>query len=375
MAFNGSASFLYFETSGGVSTHLKSGQSNQTLKFTGSAAVYAHMSVAIVLPSLFASGSMHTNPTMAGASQLPRITAKGYGGATANISLPAIRFAGGMTIPNIGRVTATLPTVTGGGTGLTGMIASIAMVLPTLRGNGYAGAKAVIVLPKLIPNAHAFVAEHGAVAILLPKLRMSGVGHRSVDSAYANILLPKLYSGQQVRNNVIMLPRLAVNAHFTNVAVATMQAWSTNLKNKAVTQFTNFPFRVFVRWQNKYYGVGMNGGLYLLEGETDAGAPIVWEFETGHDDLGSNAQKGVSGVYIEGIVAAGATLTLVDDHHDRYEYNTHSTSPATDQRTYRIVTGKGIRSRNFAINMKNVLGGYMEVNQIAPKFVISKRNI
>jgi hypothetical protein len=336
---------------------------------------YVHWKATVVLPSLFASGSMHVNPTMAGASQLPRITAKGYGGATAKISLPAIGFAGGMTIPNLGRVTATLPTVTGSGTGLTGMIASIAMTLPKLSGVSYAGAKAVIVLPKLVPNAHAFVAEHGAVAILLPKLRMSGVGHRSVDSAYANILLPKLYSGQQVRNNVIMLPRLAVNAHFTNVAVATMQAWSLNLKNNAMTQFLNFPFRAFVRWQNKYYGIGISGGLYLLEGDTDVGAPIGWEFETGHDDLGSNAQKGVSGVYIEGIIAAGATLTLIDDHHNRYEYNTHSTSPVTDQRTYRVVTGKGLRSRNYAINMKNALGGYMEVNQIAPKFVISKRNV
>lgn len=336
---------------------------------------YVQWRAALVLPKLSASGTMHVNPTMAGAMQLPRLIARGYGGATANLVLPALRVTAGITIPNILRGNLLLPTVTGGGTGLTGMLMSGALVLPTLSGVGYCGAKAALVLPKLIAGGAGKVAEHMTGAIMLPKLRSSGVGHRTSETMSGAIILPHLVIGQQVRNLPIVLPALLVHGSMTNVGVATAQAWVMNVKNKAVTKFTNFPFRTFVRWNNKYYGVGMEGGLYLLEGDTDAGAAIPWSWETGLDDMGSNAQKGVSGIYIEGTIEPGATITLIDDKKQRYVYPLHAVSAVADRRTYRVVTGKGIRTRNIGVGMASALGGFMEVNQVAPKLVVSKRNI
>jgi hypothetical protein len=264
---------------------------------------------------------------------------------------------------------------TASGTGLTGDIMSAAIVLPRLSGIGYGGITGAITLPKLRVSGHAFVMEHASAAILIPKLKVQGTGHRSGETAGGNIILPKLVMAQQIRGAAIVLPRLVVHALLTNGGLTTAQAWAMNVKNKAVTQFTNFPFRAFVRWRDHYYGVGMAGGLYLLEGDTDAGTPIPWEWETGLDDLGSNAQKGISGLYIEGAIEAGATVTVVNDKKQRYTYALHTSGAGSDRRTYRVITGKGIRTRNIGIGMANPNGGYMEVNLVSPKLVVSKRNV
>lgn len=332
----------------------------------------------ITLPTLSATGTMHVNPRANAAMQLPRLTLRAFGGVTARITLPAVRFAGGMTIPNIARVTATLPLLTLSATGKTGMTAQVAMVLPKLTVISYCGARAAIVLPKLISAAHGFVGEHASAVIQLPKLRGASAGHRLSDTASAIIVLPKLVMAQNVRNLPVYLPRLVVRAYATNNAVATAQCWAMNITNKAVTQFTNYPFRAFVRWRDRYYGVGFNGGLYLLEGDKDAtvtpAAPIPWAWETGLDDLDSAAMKGISAIYVEGTIEPGATVLVVDDYRNRRTYSMHAKA-GFNQATYRVITGKGIRTRNVGIGMASVVGGYMELTQISPELVVSKRNI
>jgi len=372
---------LKFESTAGAGsttgdTHWQSGQSNAAQAFQGAASQYAHMTAVIRLPKMDGSASMHSNPTASMAGRLPSMRVHAYGGATARVSLPAVRFSGGMTIPNIGRVTATLPLVQGSASALAGFTAQMVGALPHVSGVAYCGAKAVIRLPSMIVASHAFVGERGIGAIRLPKMTGASTGHRSSDTASAIIILPKLTTGAQGRGSVLRLPRLVVLATATTAGAAPSQTWAYNVSKNVVTQFSNYAFRAFVRWQDRYYGVGMDGGLYLLEnGDVDVATPIPWSFETGLDDMDSNAIKGVSGVYVEGTIEKGATLALVTDIKQRYTYDMKTPSAGSDQRVYRVVTGKGIRSRNIGIAMASTVGGYVEVDQIAPKYVISKRNI
>jgi hypothetical protein len=197
-----------------------------------------------------------------------------------------------------------------------------------------------------------------------------------MDTASAVIVLPKLTTGAQGRGSVIRLPRLVVLATATNAGADAHQTWVYNVKTNTVTQFNNYAFRAFVRWRDRYYGVGMDGGLYLLEnGDVDVASPIPWAFETGLDDMDSNAIKGISGLYVEGTIEKGATISIINDTKQRYTYSMYTPSAGSDQRAYRVITGKGIRTRNVGIAMASTVGGYVEVDQIAPKYVISKRNI
>jgi hypothetical protein len=174
----------------------------------------------------------------------------------------------------------------------------------------------------------------------------------------------------------IVLPRLQVVGLASNAIAANVpQGWAMNVANGAVTRFTNYPFRTFVRFENNYYGVGMSGGLYKIGGDLDVDKPIAWDFETGLDDLDNPAQKGILGVYVDGVIEKGAELTIITDTRARYTYTMYTRSHGDDYRPYRVECGRGIRTRNVGIAMSSTVGGYVEVNQIAPKFVISKRSV
>jgi len=378
MGISSNTQTLFFESTASRTTggnHISTGQTNQLLPATGAAMGNNHMSAALVLPKLSMNATMHAHPGMNAKLKLPSVTGIAYFGNKIAFKLPSVKLTMGMTIPNILRATIVLPSVTGSATGTTGGLAEFPIVLPKVTGVAYFGNKISIVLPRVIGSAKVTVGEHMTAAILLPKVKLVAVGHRSQDTIAATIILPKLRTGQQSRFNNLVLPRLIVAASMTNNAVVTYQGWVMNLENKAVTQFSNFPFRAFVRWRDHYYGVGMSGGLYLLEGDTDAGTVIPWSWETGLDDMGSNAEKGCSGVYIEGTIEPGADVTIINDKKQRYVYPTHAVTSGSDRQRYRVVTGKGIRSSNFGFAMSSLIGGYVEINSVSPKYVVSKRNI
>jgi hypothetical protein len=327
----------------------------------------------VTLPSVEARGAASQNPVGQGAVVLPSLSAKGYGGGNASISLLHVVASGSATVQEVARAALVLPSLQARGTALAGGMAEAALLLRSVVASGWGGATGRASLPSVAATGHAYVEEHAFAAIQLRALSAAGTGFTWSEVARGAIVLPALVAGDNGRG-VIILPHMLAGGYATNNIAASTQAWVYNVKHGAVTQFTNFPFRVFVRWRNRYYGVGLQGGLYLLGDGTDAGDPIAWNFETGLDDMDNPAQKGVMGVYIDGLIAKGAELTLVTDTRARYTYELRTPVNSEDYRPYRVSTGRGIRTRSVGIAMSSTIGGDVTINQIAPEFVISKRN-
>jgi hypothetical protein len=147
-----------------------------------------------------------------------------------------------------------------------------------------------------------------------------------------------------------------------------------NVSNTAMTQFTNFGYRAFARAFDQYWGVGLDGGLYLLQGNDDAGTAIDWAWETGLSDLGSRALKGILGVYIDGVVEPGCTLTVVTER-GRYVYTHKPRGVKNDHETQRVSTGRGLRSVNLGLGMASTVGAYVEIDSLTPDYVITSRNL
>jgi len=330
---------------------------------------------AITLPNVTTQGAMSHNPRANGSPYLPKVRAVGYGGGSADVTLPVVTFAGAMDIPNLARAEIVLPAVTVEGSMLVGLSASAAIVLPLMYVLGHTGGKAELVFPSLLGGGAASVMESAQAALTFPRVLAGGTGFLWSEVASGHIVLPALRAGANAHASIV-LPRLLVEGLASNdPALNVTQAWAMNIGTGAMTQFTNFPFRAFVRFNNQYYGVGMSGGLYLLEGDTDAGTAIPWEFETGMDDLDNPAQKGILGVYVDGLIQKGAELTVVTDTRARYVYPLSAPNTATEYRPHRVLVGRGIRSRSIGLAMRSTVGGYVEVNQLAPLYVVSKRSI
>ena len=368
---------LYAEVTAGQGTgirHASSGQTLQTLRFTVAGNTYAHASAQCTLPSLQGSGSMSKDAHASGSPRLPHpLVSTTRTGLKVKDTLPTLRGGGTGTNTIVANGACTLPSLTGAGTALAGYTMSGAGVLLALTGVGYSGARGVCTLPKLTGTGAGRYESHALAANILPKLQGLGVGHRSVDSARGACILPKLIAGQAVRVTCL-LPKLRAAGTAQNGAALVTQAWAMNTSKGQMTQFTNFPFRCFVRFKDRHYGLGFDGNMYLLGGDTDATVPIAWQFKTGKSDLDSAAQKGIKGVYVDGVIGKGAELTI-DTDTGSYVYDMHSPTNALDHSTYRIVTGRGIRTRNITLGMRSSIGNYCEVDSIAPKYDISKRNI
>lgn len=378
--------FLPLESTGGTLPHAESGASNQFQPLTSSGYEINHASqVNALLPALEGSTqTMAADNIATQAATLPALTGTGTWGWRFKGKFKFLIFTGHADVPAVARQAAMLPALTGSGDMLVGNMAEGSGSFPMLvAGDAWTGATGAALLPALEGFATTLAFDEARHIARFPSLK--GFGSASLYSYAASGfgVFPALRAANVLARGLMLLPRLHGLGRMTNAATFVTVAYAYNLHRNAMTTFANFPFRAFVRFQNQYYGVGFNGGLYRLAGDFDdktlSGAandtPINWSFETGYDDADSPALKGIPAVYIDGVIEKGAELTIVTDKRARYTYTLDSGSGVADYRTHRVPTGRGLRSRNIGVAMSNMQGGFAEIDQLAPHYVISPRSI
>jgi hypothetical protein len=380
MAGTGVANFLPFEALGDRNKPRgHSSASNVMQPWYTQGASYGHMSADLTLPSLQLTARMRADNQSEIAFTLPALQMRMYTGATVRMTLPALKLTAAMTIPNLMRISMALPSLQATADMLVGGKAEILATLPMLQLYMRMGWRGAFNLPSLQMSMHMLPVDHAAITMRLPALQLVAHMTRFSEVMSINITLPALQGAVRRMEVSMVLPALQARMHMQQsvLAASAMQTWAWNVRRNAMTRWTNYAFRDFVRFNNKYYGVGYDGVLYLLDGDTDAGAPIPWAWETGFENFDSPAQKGVMAMYIQGRLERGAELTLRTDKNIVYTYRTYTDDRIgrSDYRTYRVITGKGIRSGRFAIGMQSSVGGYMGINRVAPTMVVSKRNI
>jgi hypothetical protein len=117
-------------------------------------------------------------------------------------------------------------------------------------------------------------------------------------------------------------------------------ALSMNAATRGLSSYSQFPFNSLAEFNGQYYGAA-DGGLYRLDGDTDAGDEIIWRIRTGMSNLGTGRNKAM----------------------DVHWYELTETAAVTP-RSRRLLVGRGLRSVYWGFELTNVTAGDIELDVI-----------
>lgn len=306
---------------------------------------------------------------------LKPLSGVGYGGGVLRAQLDPIVFSASATSTNVARVNVALGHLTCTASATVSNVASINATWGYLGSNwamvGYAGAILSATLNGLTSTSTATVSNVGNITATLPLLVMEATATaQNVASIEGTLGALFVNRGATL---AVTLPPLTMTAIGHAVVAVTYEAYAVNLKhqpkpgkepNDEVTRYTNFPFTHIVRYKNSYFGANSTG-LYLLDGTTDYASPtptpIPWAFKTAMTDFKSQQHKTVASAYFGGRLGAAATIDLHvgEDGPQTYSYATVRTDHAQN---YRQVFGKGTKARYYALGASGT--GTLELDDI-----------
>lgn len=376
MAGTGSGSLLPLDSLGvGASKTFygKSGRDTSYLEPLDGSGSNKGFSAALTLPMLKATIAMSNGGFFRSAARLPSLQGTGYMGAHAAVTLPEMIISAHFTSPNTFRLAYTFPPIVVAGSFQSGCVFNAGLVLPALQGSGRGGFNGAGTLPSLAVAAQFSAMETFTAALTLPLLQSAGNVLLTSEVFRAALVLPALGPGSHFRF-AGTLPRLAITAYAGVAAVADETVgWMLNIRTGGVTKIMGWPFTQFARAAGTTYAVGPDG-LYAIGGDTFAGAPIAWVFETGISDMGSPGVKHFPYLYLDGIIEGEIEITIIDDRLREFMYRYVANLGALHI-PHRRKLGNGIRGRNFAIRAASPKGAYIELDSLEPEVNVTQRSI
>lgn len=144
----------------------------------------------------------------------------------------------------------------------------------------------------------------------------------------------------------------------------------------AFTEYTNFGFNSYARIGGNYFAAS-NSGLYRLEGEADAGAPIAAHVLTGMLDFGGHTMSRTPRVYFDFSGDSGLAVSVYTsiDGLRRTEAFALSLSAAPVDRSACLPLGRGLPSHFWQYRVSNVSGGDLEFTRCAPHVIPLTRSV
>lgn len=148
------------------------------------------------------------------------------------------------------------------------------------------------------------------------------------------------------------------------------------LNQGAVSEYRNYPFNGFIRFEGKYYGTA-DDGLYLLEGNTDAGDPIDAWVTTALMDFGTGKLKRIPDVYLGFAGGSSVVLKVITTHRGvQTEHHYTATVPAGEvMHPAHIKIGRGLKSVYWQFALCNVAGGDLDLDHIQWRPLILDRRL
>lgn len=145
---------------------------------------------------------------------------------------------------------------------------------------------------------------------------------------------------------------------------------------RPLSEYQGFNFNSFAEIGGKYYGAA-DDGLYLLEGDDDAGTPIDASIKTMMIDFGSSQQKRVRSAYL-GYTATGKLLLkvrAVDEGTLKEHWYEAQELTAQAPREQMVRIGRGLRSRYWQFELVNLDGADFELDVLELHPVVLNRRV
>lgn len=144
-------------------------------------------------------------------------------------------------------------------------------------------------------------------------------------------------------------------------------AWVVNTATRAVSTYANYPFNAFAKIGDAWFG-SADDGIYVLDGDDDAGTPIPAEIRTGLTHLGTGKLKRLPTAYIgyrtDGEVVLKVVVTGEDGEKDEHWYRLEA-RPAPTTRATHVKLGRGLKSVYWQFALANVDGADLALDELA----------
>lgn len=154
--------------------------------------------------------------------------------------------------------------------------------------------------------------------------------------------------------------------------------WVLNLRTGAAWRYENYAFSRFLRAGQFSYGV-REDGIYLLDGNDDAGDPIRASVDLGSNDFGTSMHKRAHTAYFTldmspgGIDSTGGLyLRVTDDSGQSYMY---AVKPSERMNTAKVKLGRGLVANFFDLQLFNTDGADFELASGELLFDVLKRRV
>jgi PKD repeat protein len=269
----------------------------------------------------------------------------------------------------INEIAATLPLYTLTGTIEPALGVAATFPLFTLDGMVLVGEVGVMdtTFPFLTINAE--TADNLAMLadIMLPMLVGSGILLTGTLSTATNILPSLTCSGLLIRVSpttstaYLVLPMPRLDAYANIVSIESYRVFAINLKNLGISEYTNYGFNSICKFDGQYYGMN-SGGIYILEGDTDAGSPIEAVIETGRDDFKMRNVKHLADAFITMRGDGEYILGFITEDGQLYEYPI--ATEMLEAGTIKVDGGKGGCSQYWGIKFRNTNGAKFEIEAL-----------
>lgn len=172
-------------------------------------------------------------------------------------------------------------------------------------------------------------------------------------------------------NMVALLMSVAQANTLTPLDERRAEGWVVNVENAGSTRYEGYGFNSFAKIDGRYYGC-REDGVYMLEGDDDAGVPISAMVSFGKQDFGGSVLKRVSNAYI-GASSTGKLYLRTIVEGAEYTYVARDSNE--HMQTQRIDLGKGLRANWFEFELYNAGGDDFELASVEFVAVPTNRRI
>lgn len=171
----------------------------------------------------------------------------------------------------------------------------------------------------------------------------------------------------------LTLPALVATGRASQAAGASYSAYALNSENRALTTYSGMPIRGLAKFNGVYLAAGP-GGLFVLSGDTDAGAIINASVRLAATDFGDPHLKRVEQMYVQYRTTGDLTLKVILNEHEQYDY----TLPAaghTSLAPQRVKIGKGAKATYWQFDISNRDGADFDFDRISVDPLVTSRKI
>lgn len=313
----------------------------------------------IKLPTLIISGDISSENIIKGGELIvPSISVSGRIEGPQKIILPSLILTGEILSGQLVKGSLSLKNVKVKGKIIPTFKGKVSIPAPLLDGTilhgGLSSLNISTVLPKI--KGRILSSSKNNVLIELPSPIIKGV-----------ILQSGLLSGQ------LVLPNVIVNGFIHSQQQETYDVYSICTDNISITEYKNFNFHSFVKFQGKVFGV-KSDGIYLLEGDDDDGDLIESKVVTAAIDVGETNKKRITDLYLAGDLidkdSLDGLILVKGEENQRPSIN----SKLGDE-TIRVKLPRGLKFRKAQLGFVNKNGDDFNIESLEAKANFLSRKV